>query len=86
MMLSESSRNQKSMWTKLPAAFKWITAVHHCTLGDTFHQLNTKHDKELLRNNLLFNSVLYSEVVHKNTPVKSSLCTKVITWKNVGAS
>lgn len=53
MMLSESSGNQKSMWTKLPAALQWIPAVHHCTLDDTFHQLNTKHDKELLMNNLL---------------------------------
>lgn len=59
MMLSEGSGNQKSMWTKLPAAFKWITAVHHHTLGDTFHQLNKKHDKALLRNNLLFNSVQF---------------------------
>lgn len=67
MMLSEGSGNQKSMWTKLPAALKWITAVHHCTLGDTFHQLNIKHDKELLRNNLLFNSVQFLEVLHKLT-------------------
>lgn len=66
-MLSESSRNQKSMWTKLPAALRWISAVHHCTLCDTFHQLNTKHDKELLRNNLLFNSVRCSELLHKMT-------------------
>lgn len=66
-MLSESSRNQKSMWTKLPAALRWISAVHHCTLCDTYHQLNTKHDKELLRNNLLFNSVQYSEVLQWKT-------------------
>lgn len=64
MMLSESSGNQKSMWTKLPAALKWITAVHHCTLDDTFHQLNTKRDKELDRNNLLF---LQYSVVHHET-------------------
>lgn len=65
MELSESSGNQKSMWTKLPAALRRIAAVHHCTLCDTFHQLNTKHDKDLLRNKSLFNSVQYSEVPHK---------------------
>lgn len=42
MMLSESLGNQKSMWTKLPAALKWITAVHHSTLDDTLHQLKTR--------------------------------------------
>lgn len=63
MMLSESSGNQESMWTKLPAALKWITAVYHCTLDNTFHQLNTKYDKALLRNNSLFNSVQYSEAL-----------------------
>lgn len=75
-MLSESSRNQKSMWTKLPAALRWISAVHHCTLCDTYHQLNTKHDKELLRNNLLFNSVQYSEVLQWKTTKPSHQITR----------
>lgn len=30
------------MWTKLPAALKWITAVHHGALDDTLHQLKTR--------------------------------------------
>lgn len=58
MMLSESSENQKSMWNKLPAALTWITAVHHCTRGDTFPPLNTKRDKELLRNTVHLSAVL----------------------------
>ncbi len=39
-MLSDGSGSQEGMWTKLPAALERITAVHHCTLDDTFHQLN----------------------------------------------
>lgn len=48
------------MWTKLPAALKWITAVHHGTLDDTLHQLKTRsfaENSSLLRK--------YSEGLHK---------------------
>lgn len=43
-----------------------ITAV--CIM---FHQLNRKHDKELLRNNRLFNSVLHSIVLHNKISAAS---------------
>ncbi len=79
-MLSKSSGNQKSMWTKLPAALKWISAVHHCTLDDTFHQLNTKHDKELLRNNLLFSiqkyCIKWEKTVSHASHIISVCCTR----------
>lgn len=52
MMLSGSSENQKRMWTMSSLLFS-----NGSLLSITVH-LNTKHDKELLRNDLLFSSSL----------------------------
>lgn len=65
------------MWTKLPAALKWITAVYLRTLDDTFHQLNTKHDKELLRNNSLV-SICRNRKRRENRVPHQSTCPETL--------
>lgn len=65
-------RNQRSMWTEPPAALTRISAVHHCTLFNMFHQLNTKPDKKLCSKALLLESVMCSLKLHRTTGKKSA--------------